>query len=198
MYGSDIRRNPVSIHSGAGEVYSNVTGYGTEFDSSRVKDVDDRLGYRPGQPYARQTVRIPRSQIIFKITPGSKNVELLRPLTNVTSISLTKLHITGLTPGDTGLALAFDGGSEYGRSMRPASNVLLGMPNVPTNSIVMEVEDPLSTSLFLNPGQPLYFAQYMKPQNIENVSVRLLNLNGEERPFTQILVWMDVVTEVWQ
>lgn len=189
----------VSLHSGLADNVQRIFGVSRDFDSSRVPDVDDRLGYRKGQPWAVQTNRIPRIQLVTRFTPANPEVTF-KQIELVTAISVAKIHVTGLDPAQGPIALCFDNANGFRGDMHyitTSSTVLAGMNYVPTNSIVIEKE-PTATTASIVPGEELYFAQYMKPRKLENATCRVMDLSGNPVAYTEVLIWFLIQTEYWQ
>jgi hypothetical protein len=175
------------------------------FSQSNRRDVDDRIGYRMGQPGGVRTTRIPyvNLDLVFKSTGSDKILmELQRELHNITVVYLTSVHITGLaTPLASGnnIRLCFEHNNHH--YLHLDHRTVMGTVGEGLyNSIILPIKaaDSAGTELFIQHDPPLMITTNKIPQTLSGVACRLYDMNGTPLAYTQMTLSLMMESEEWQ
>lgn len=207
MFGDQIRAGTgrPSAYNTFEELKKQVLGTSTALNGNPVSDVDDRLGYRVGQSRAVQTTRIPKKNLTIRYTGGTTSNQPQEQILssavgsvmhNVTGIGLYKIHVTGIVGNYDNLYVSF-----YGDNMRHAfqtsTSLMVGFPSNRGEGLAME-GNPTGSSVLVNPGTTILVATHFKPQEIERMYVGLQDMAGNSVAYSELVLWFELESEIWQ
>jgi hypothetical protein len=189
-------------------IYNNVNEwkdylFGTSREIERAhRDLDDRVGSRRGQPWVQLTTRVPAQRLVVRCVSGSGTNQPFQynnfqPKHNITTVAIEKIHITGLA-ADTYPNLYLSLHGEDPNNLQNNCTTLLGCNSLRGEGVVIEGPEPGSTAVLVVPGAPLFLSKYMQPHTIENVSISLKDMSGNYVTFGEMVVWLDLESEIWQ
>ncbi len=210
MFGDQIRAGTggASIYHSAEELKKLWFGTNGHLNGNPIPDVDDYLGYRLGQSRAVQTTRIPRKSVVVRAVNGTTTNQPQefdiashsggQGLKNVTGVGVSKIWITGIGGGvHTSLFVSFFG-DNYRHAFNTSSNLLLGFPNIRHQGMVIEGNTGAATEVLVNPGTTMFLGSFMKPQDVDHFNVSLTDLSGALVPFGELVLFLEVETEIHQ
>src|SRR5687768_10771143 len=114
MFGNQQNLRTVGSHTSAKHLQDAALGPASNLFYPTIRDVDDVLGYRAGQPLAIRSHRTPRVKLNMQFRNGTTSnqpvqMPLNRTITNVTSVELFSVVVTGLAAPQNTLFLDFRG-----------------------------------------------------------------------------------------
>lgn len=182
------------------------------FTATQHRDVDDRFGWRPGQPSGVKTIRVPQYQfdLVNTYTGGaSTKVEYTfdRPLNNVTVVYVTAIHITGLPINMTvsgiplqNVRVSFEDTNNH--HLRLGQRTIKGTVG---EGLYNSVMFPVTTNNGVNPSSvllsydsPKMITSFKIPQILNGLSLRLYDTDGTPLSYQQISLSLMIESEEWQ
>jgi len=191
-----------NLYSTAHEIAAGLVGNGGLF-TNRLTDVDDRTGYRTGQPWALQSLRVPTKTLEVFFKDGDVDNQPIssipnNPFKNITSVKLKGIHIYGLESGSySAYALVFhqENHGFYGNCLQT-----VGLNKFPTfNTLVVPADSSLGHVTFF-PPEPILLALNMQPQVIERFTVTLKGFGPDPVPveYSSMMLVLELESELWQ
>jgi hypothetical protein len=207
MFGDALRHGTggPSAYNTFEDLKKQFLGTSTALNGNPVNDVDDRLGYRVGQSRAVQTTRIPKINLVVRCTGGTTanqpQEKVLCSMVgsvvhNVTGIGMNKVHITGIVGNFDNLFISFYGDNTR-HALQTSTTLFAGFPSNRNMGLVVE-GNPIGSSVLVVPGNTQLVASFFKPQEIERLYVSLQDLSGNSVPFSELVIWLELETEIWQ
>lgn len=207
QYSSVVAPIPLPGQRGNGKdrgTYSTNDNYST----GKVPNVDDRLGVRPRQPTALQTIRRPITVINVECgnnttgAPVSHYLPGNKQMNNIVGIYIAAIHISGYSntafTASHNNALISLGSSDF-HHMQSARTLNLGTTGTPQYFEGFSVPIvPTSTDTLLEYTPSRMMALFQQPQSMSNIALQVLDCLGNAIAYSELFITFEIETEDWQ